>query len=87
MPKSMPEPIHSLRQAVIPAAVPAPITVTIGPCTPARAPNGRVKVPMQLLEIAQAMSDECDGDPIRVLDCHGHQAAVVGRQDVDVELF
>lgn len=63
------------------------ITVTIAPCRTDRVPNGRMRLPMQLLEIAQAMSDDCDGEPIRILDSAGHEAAVIGRQDVEIELF
>ncbi|PWC80319.1 hypothetical protein TSH100_29940 [Azospirillum sp. TSH100] len=62
-------------------------TVTIAPCRTDRMPNGRMRLPMQLFEIAQAMSDDCDGEPIRILDSDGHEAAVIGRRDVDVELF
>ncbi|MBY6263779.1 hypothetical protein EI613_17925 [Azospirillum sp. 412522] len=63
------------------------ITVTIAPCRADRLPGGRMRLPMQLLEIAQAMSDDCDGDPIRILDTNGHEAAVIGRREVEVELF
>lgn len=63
------------------------ITVTIAPCRADRLPNGRMRLPLQLLEIAQAMSDDCDGDPIHILDSDGQEAAVIGRRDVEIELF
>ncbi|WP_434624766.1 hypothetical protein [Azospirillum sp. B2RO_4] len=62
-------------------------TVTIAPCRTDRAPNGRMRLPIQLLEIAQTMSDDCDGHPIRIVDADGQEAAVIGRQEVEIELF
>lgn len=63
------------------------ITVTLAPCRADRSPFGRMRLPLQLLEIAQAMSDDCDGDPIHILDSYGQEAAVIGRRDVEIELF
>jgi len=51
----------------------------------------RARVPMCLMEIAQNMADDCDGDvPIHVLDGFGNEAAIVGgNNDLEdnIELF
>lgn len=67
------------------------VTVTIAPCRTHAIGADRVRVPMCLLEIAQNMADDCDGDvAIHVLDGFGHEAAVIGGHDDlngDIELF
>ena len=58
------------------------ITVTIAPCPAHAIGDSRARVPKWLLEIAQNMADDCDGDvPIYVLDSFGHEAAVIGGRD------
>lgn len=67
------------------------ITVTIAPCRAHAVGDSRARVPMWLMEIAQNMADDCDGDvPIHVLDGFGHEAAVIGGHDDhdgNIELF
>ncbi|AWK88430.1 hypothetical protein [Azospirillum thermophilum] len=67
------------------------ITVTIAPCAAEHRPKVYTATRSPLLDIAQAMSDACDGLPIRVLDGSGHLAAVIGdaseEDSGDVELF
>lgn len=65
------------------------ITVTIAPCR--ATDSDRARVPMCLMEIAQNMADDCDGDvPIHVLDGFGNEAAIIGGHenlDGNLELF
>lgn len=66
------------------------VTVTLAPGRSDVARGTKLMLSAQLMEMAQAMADECDGDvPIHVLDCFGNRAAVVGgcEDDDDVELF
>lgn len=68
------------------------MNVTLAPCAPAK-PNSPAAAAQGsragaiLLEIAQAMSDACDGHPVRVLGIDGREAAVVGILEDDIELF
>ena len=66
------------------------ISVTIAPHRNSTSDMDRSRIPMRLLEVAQIMSDECDGDiPIHVLDDSGHEAAIIGGHQIedDIELF
>ncbi|WP_042442902.1 hypothetical protein [Azospirillum sp. B510] len=62
--------------------------VILSPCAPCGIP-GKLRNASPLLEIAQAISDDCkDGVTVEVLDDCGKTAAVFGeRKDDDVELF
>ncbi|WP_376960285.1 hypothetical protein ABNQ39_21270 [Azospirillum sp. A26] len=62
--------------------------VTISPCSPHKI-AGKLRSFSPLLEIAQAISDDCEhGVTVEVLDDAGKTAAVFGMQsDDDVELF
>lgn len=62
--------------------------VTISPCSPSKI-TGKLRSSSPLLEIAQAISDDCEQDvTVEVLDDCGKTAAVFGkRSDDDVELF
>lgn len=63
------------------------VTVTLAPCAPSRQTRRSIPGKSPLLELAQAMSDDSDGLPIRVLDEAGNLAAVIGGAVDDVELF
>lgn len=66
------------------------MNVTLAPCAPAKpnpASDGGSRTGAILLEIARAMSDACDGHPVRVMGADGREAAVVGDLEEDVELF
>ncbi|CAO3357463.1 hypothetical protein [Azospirillum palustre] len=62
--------------------------VTISPCSPHKI-AGKLRSSSPLLEIAQAISDDCEhGVTVEVLDDAGKTAAIFGMQsDDDVELF
>lgn len=69
------------------------VTVTIAPCRSHALRGAKLMLSTQLMELAQAMSDDCGGEvAIHVLDCFGKEAAVIGGHDDDdggddIELF
>lgn len=62
--------------------------VTISPCSPGKI-AGKLRSASPLLELAQAISDDCrQGVTVEILDDCGNTAAVFGKHsDEDVELF